>query len=186
VTFARLVSCATTALRLDPGDAGIRSCSQAFSLLGDYERAHFYARLDAGSQWSAMTSADIYLRQGRRAEALERARRSQFGPAHSRGVLEPCLTGNMTPAVARRAVDLILKTRDPEPKYHLGAVLTYCGAAQEGLTLVKTAVEGNYCAYPAMEKDPLLASVRHRPEYVAIVAEAKQCRDTFEKAAGLK
>jgi hypothetical protein len=38
------------------------------------------------------------------------------------------------------------------------------------LRFLRRAVEGNYLAYPTMDRDPLFAKVRNTPEYVSIRA----------------
>jgi len=173
-----------TAMQLDPGDTLLRSCSLVFSMLGNYGRALQFTRVDAGSQWSAMQNADIYLRQGRRDDALENVRRASPQPGSARAIMEPCLNGKVTPQMARNSMQYMMATRDPEPKYHMGAILVYCGAPTEGLALVKNAVQGNYCLYPAIQGDPLLTSVRGKPEFENILSEAQQCRAKFERATG--
>ena len=45
--------------------------------------------------------------------------------------------------------------------------------------MLKSAIEGKYCAYTALQKDPLLASLRSTPEYTQLLSAAKQCQDNF-------
>jgi hypothetical protein len=47
------------------------------------------------------------------------------------------------------------------------------------LKLLKTAIDGRYCAYQGMQKDPMLASLRGTPEFTQLLTAAKQCQDSF-------
>jgi hypothetical protein len=57
--------------------------------------------------------------------------------------------------------------------------MAFCGETDMALRLLKTAVEGHYCAYTALQKDPLMATLRSAPEFSQLLATAKQCQDTF-------
>jgi hypothetical protein len=67
----------------------------------------------------------------------------------------------------------------PENRYMVAADMAPCGQKELALRALKTVVEGNYCAYEALQKDPDLASLRSSPEYPQLLAEAKQCQDKF-------
>jgi hypothetical protein len=45
--------------------------------------------------------------------------------------------------------------------------------------LIKSAIEGGFCAYEPLQSDPLLAAFRKTQEYPALLAQAKQCQDRF-------
>jgi len=62
--------------------------------------------------------------------------------------------------------------RDPEPKYFEARRFSYCGYTDMALRVLRRAVEGNYLAYPAMDRDPLLANVRKTSAYASIRALA--------------
>jgi len=47
------------------------------------------------------------------------------------------------------------------------------------LRLLKSSIAGNYCIYVALQKDPMLASLRSSPEYPQLLAAAKKCQDNF-------
>ena len=55
----------------------------------------------------------------------------------------------------------------------------YCGEKEVAFELLKTSIEGRYCAYQALEKDPLLAPLRGTPEYSQLLSAAKQGQDNF-------
>jgi Flp pilus assembly protein TadD len=162
------------ALALDRKDPTWRSCSLAFVLLGDYEHALDYVRLDAGSQWSSLVEADLRLRQGRPAETLALLRKlpkniMRLGP------VEPCLEGRPLPegdASLRQFEAQLLTDRDPEPKYFNAARMAYCGNTALALRLLRRSVEDDYLAVPAMDRDPLLQKIRNTPEFAAIRALA--------------
>jgi serine/threonine protein kinase/Flp pilus assembly protein TadD len=161
------------ALTLDPKDPGWRSYALAFVLLGNYEHAMDYIRLDAGSQWAAMTEADLRLRQGKLAETLALLRR--LPKVEGVRPLEPCLEGRPLrddDPLLRRMEERLLGDRDPEPKYVFAARAAYCGNTGLALRLLRRSVEDNYLAFPAMDRDPLLAKVRNTPEFAEIRALA--------------
>ena len=69
--------------------------------------------------------------------------------------------------------------RDSEPKYFAAGDLARCGYPELSLRLLRRAVEQNYCAYPTMDKDPLLASVRGTPEFAEIRKMGIACQERF-------
>ena len=143
--------------------------------LGNYERAQEYIRLDAGSQWATLVEADLRMRQGRPAEALALLRKSNALANPADRIAQGCLEGRPLPEndpALRDLESLVSSGRDSEPKYFQAARLAYCGYTGMSLRLLRRAVEGNYLAYPAMDRDPLLAKVRDTPEYASIRALA--------------
>jgi hypothetical protein len=77
--------------------------------------------------------------------------------------------------VEREALALL----DPEPKYHAGAVLSFCGQQESALKLLKRAIEQNYCSYSALRSDPLLAKLRGTPEFNQLLSAGRQCQERF-------
>jgi hypothetical protein len=45
--------------------------------------------------------------------------------------------------------------------------------------LLKKAVEQNYCAYTALQTDPLLVKLRGIPEFIELLSAAKECQSKF-------
>ncbi len=164
------------AYALDPGTPAIRSCAQTFRELGQYQRALDFVKTDAGTQWAASNQGAIALRQGKPQEALEAYRRGMSG---NREFAELCLQNRSTSEAARKMEATPMANRDPEPKFNTATLMSYCGHVDAALRLLRVAVEQGYCAYPAMETDPLLAKVREHPEYVAIRAAAIECQKKF-------
>ncbi len=160
------------AITLDPRNRGFRSCSMTFMQLGDYNHARDFIRLDAGSQWARLNATDILIREGHPDRALEMLRSVSaiFGP-EALAIQDFCLGGStepVPPALVDRFVDQSLAGRDPEPKYMQAARIARCGFNDGALRLLRAAVEGNYLAYPAMDREPLFGSIRDTPEFAAI------------------
>jgi len=161
------------ALEIDPKDPYWRSCALVFILLANYERAQDYIRLDAGSQWATFVEADLRLRQGRPAEAL--ALLARVPDSESVRMARACLGGRPLAEddpILRNLESQASAGRDSEPKYYEAGRLCYCGYTGVALRLLRRAVEGNFLAYPTMDRDPLLAKVRNTPEYASIRALA--------------
>jgi Tfp pilus assembly protein PilF len=159
------------ALALDPRNAAWRSCAATFSFLGKYDRAIEYTRLDGASQWAATIEMDIRLRQGQREQALLLLPKARGGPAET---MQPCLSGSPSAAAEkwRTALPRLLAGRDPEPKYYQATQAAFCNQNEVALQLLRSSIEGNFLAYPGMDKDPLLAGIRSNPEFGRIRALA--------------
>ena len=57
--------------------------------------------------------------------------------------------------------------------------MAYCGQKDAALRLLKSAIEQNYCAYTALQNDPLLVKFRGTPEFSELLSTAKQCQNRF-------
>ena len=68
---------------------------------------------------------------------------------------------------------------DPEESYLTAGNLSSCGETEAAAGMLKRAIDGNYCSYPAMESDPLFANLRARSEYAAIRAAGQTCQERF-------
>jgi hypothetical protein len=68
---------------------------------------------------------------------------------------------------------------DPFPKYMLGAWDSLCGQPVLAFAEVRRAISQNYCAYPQMETDPLLAKIRSMPEFAEIRSLGIACQQHF-------
>jgi TolB-like protein/tRNA A-37 threonylcarbamoyl transferase component Bud32 len=166
------------ARRLDPRNRGWRSCAQTFSQLGQYDHARDYIALDAGSMLSNSMTVSQLLRQGRREEALGLIRKhGHFSPT-----LVACMEGRPASEiekVAREEAAGVMQERDSEPKFNVATGLAQCHQSELALRLLKTAVEQNYCAWPAMDNDPDFASIRGTPEFAAIRQAGIECQKRF-------
>jgi TolB-like protein/predicted Ser/Thr protein kinase len=170
------------ALRLDPGNYFWRSCAQTFFQMGKTVRAKDFLALDAGSEWAAYTGPNIQLREGKVNEARESVKLKPPSPGFRRDLLEACL-GLRPPYDFDRSVREVereaVAVTDPEPKYNSGAILSFCGQKESAFRLLKSAIEQNYCAYSALQRDPLLEKLRGTPEFKQLLAAAKECQNRF-------
>jgi hypothetical protein len=173
------------ALAIDPKDPGWRSCNFSFSQLGKYDRALEYSRLDGDTQWANLVASDTLMSAGRKQEAVAALRKVTD---YARAPVErACWEGHPLPAddpEVRRAEEGLLAERDPEPKYFTARRFAYCGYRDSALRLLRAAVQNNYLAYPAMDRDPLLASVRNTAEYASIRALAIDKQKQLNAARG--
>jgi len=74
----------------------------------------------------------------------------------------PPWSGSIVHAVAfcgsaHELVPRMLSDPDSENGYLFGTSLAFCGETGMALQLLKSAVEGHYCSYPALQKDPQTA-----------------------------
>ncbi|HEY6273292.1 MAG TPA: protein kinase [Terriglobales bacterium] len=170
------------AARLDPGNYQFRSCATVFTTTGDFARAHDFLNLDAGSEWSNNVTTILLLREGKRDEALAQLRQlpdSQF--FHTRAI-EACYSTPRPPGSEQLLVQAekeLFAYRDPEPKFSQAITFNPCMGNGFTARLLKSAIEGGYCGYDFVQVDPGLAAFRKSPEYPAVLAQAKQCRDRF-------
>jgi hypothetical protein len=155
----------------------LRSCAKVFLQRGDYPRAMNYVRLDQGTDYAKALSIDMLVRQGKTQEAL------QIGSPNipewkSYDLVLACLAGKPSSEIAALAATVHIAD-DPELNYFAAGHLTYCNQTVAALDLLSRAVKANYCSYPAMESDPLLAPLRSKPEFAAIRSAAIHCQQTF-------
>jgi Tfp pilus assembly protein PilF len=171
-----------TALALDPGNYGFRSCALVFSEMGKPERAEDFIRLDAGSEWSANSTVHTLLRESKLAEAREKVQKMSNNPYYHRDLLEACLQPRPPSdldRIAHETESALLHEPDPEPSYFQATTMAFCGQKEIGARLLKSAIERNYCAYAALQSDPLLAKLRGTPEFSQLLSAAKECQEKF-------
>ncbi len=170
------------ALALDPGYSLYRSCASPFIMMGNYAHALTYIRLDEKSGFGAMSRMIIALRSGNKGAALaESDAVSQSGfkfadLAHM--YLSHAPAAELNKAAAELEVEP-KSSRDAEVLYLNAAVLSFSGQADAALRQLRQAIKGNYCAYPAMEKDRLFDPIRQRPEFAELRQAAVQCQQNF-------
>jgi hypothetical protein len=169
-----------TALSLDPGSYQLRSCSIIFDQQGNYARAMDYLQLDIGSRWVSSNLVRHYIRTGDLARARELS--EKLGDVPRNKLLGACLN-HAPPSEVEKLVKEqaagALANPDAENRYTAAPVFAFCGQNDIALRLLKTGVEGNYCAYTALQTDPLLAKLRGTPEFAEILGAAKKCRSDF-------
>jgi eukaryotic-like serine/threonine-protein kinase len=169
-----------SALSLDPGNYQLRSCSLTFGEMGNYARAMDFLRLDVGSQWVSANLIRHFLRTGDVALAHDIS--EKLGNDLHNTLIRACL--NHAPAsevdsIARKMAPEYLANPDPENRYTVAVIFAYCGQNDFAMRLFKSAVEGHYCAYTALQNDPLLSKLRGTPEFSEILAAAKKCQSDF-------
>ncbi len=170
-----------TALALDPGDYGFRSCAWAFATLGKTERAMDFVHLDAGSQWATGATPIILLREGKVQEARESVKRVSLDDP-DRKFLDACLDPGKPELdrIARQQETNALSSPDPEARYFEATTLAMCGQDEIALRLLRSAIEGHYCAYAALQADPALVKLRHTPQFAHLLSSAKECQQSFQ------
>jgi serine/threonine protein kinase/tetratricopeptide (TPR) repeat protein len=171
-----------TALTLDRGNYQFRSCSVVFMLLDQQQRAMEFVRLDAGSEWAARSTANILLRQGKVSEARQSIQNASANVLMGRDLLQACLDPSKTHTldkVVHETESALLADADAEPRYLVGTTLAYCDQKDAALHLLKSAIEQNYCAYTALQTDPLLVKLRGTPQFSGLLSAAKECQNRF-------
>jgi hypothetical protein len=167
---------------LDNGNYQFRSCAVVFMLLNQEQRAMEFVRLDAGSEWAARSTANILLRQGKLPEARQSNQNASANVLMGRDLLQACLEPSKTHTLDKMVHETesaLLADADAEPRYLVGTTLAYCDQKDAALRLMKSAIEQNYCAYTALQTDPLLVKLRGTPEFSELLSAAKQCQNRF-------
>lgn len=119
----------------------------------------------------------MLLRQGKEQEAL------QLGSPHNPqwagyDVLLAYIQHKPAPEISA-LVEKAQVSDDPETNYLFAGHLAYAGYPDPALRMLKEAIKGNYCSYPAIESDPLFTNLRTRSEFAEIRAAAIQCQNNF-------
>jgi hypothetical protein len=176
-----------TAMTLDPGEYVLRACSTTFSEMGNPQRAMDFLQTDAGSDWVRRNSVRVLLREGKLAEARQALEKLPYNNADNVGMMKPCVERALSGQPISPELQRNMQARepeseanpDPENRYFDAVDMAFCGAKEPAVRLLKSAIAKNYCAYDALQKDPLLAPLRSMPEYQELLSAAKQCRDKF-------
>ncbi len=169
------------AVALDPGNYQFRSCSFVFDLMGNSDRAMDFLRLDPGSGWVSSNMPLHFERAGKRAEARASAEKVSPNDPFS-GIILACLAPSSPTQLekaARTSIPLFFADPDPENRYWDAALIAACGKQDIAVRLVKSAIQGRYCAYSALQTDPLMASLRSAPEFPGLLSAAKECQNNF-------
>ena len=175
------------AAAIDPGNFNLRSCSFAFFEAGKMSWAKQYLNKDTGSEWAGAVMVSVLLREGRMGEARQAAQRMSASPIWLRNFLQACLNKDPATEVHRLAqlaeVELLTET-DSELKYYQGSVLAACGEKEVAYKFLTKAVGEKYCAYQALQSDPLLVGVQMDPDFRKILQAAESCQKNFLAAGG--
>jgi hypothetical protein len=147
-----------------------------------FDRAWDFLKLDTGSEWSNNAEVMTLLREGKTKEALVRLHQLPESPFFHTRAIEACYTTPRPPGsdqVLKETEKALIAYHDPEPKFSQAGILNACLGNDFTARLIKSAIEGGFCAYDYLQTDPILAGFRKSPEYPALLAQAKQCRDNF-------
>jgi hypothetical protein len=142
-----------------------------------------YLALDEGSFFVQWGTVLYHLRRDDRAAALRVTRQAAEEP--TRGLMEPCLAGESGAAidgVAAAFIEHWQRSGDPEAAYALAPMLAYCGRPQDALRFIDRAVERGFCAFPAMDRDPIWTPMRGDPEFQRLRGKAVACSEEFRRA----
>jgi len=169
-------------LGLDPGNYRLRSCALAFFQLGNTDRAMDYFRLDPNSEWGRAHLPAILLRAGKIDEAEQSIKNMPDLAIWFKPLLSQCVRNGTVArgqSVDARTQAALLVLRDPELLYYQGSIMAFCGNRELAVRMIGEAIHRNYCAYSALELDPLLASLRDTPEFGRLREAATKCQHDF-------
>jgi len=172
------------ALALDPGFNVLRSCVTTFGLAGDYSHAEKYIKVDEGSGFAALSRMEIALRRRDTAETLAEANTVvQLGYRNVNAELARVYLSHPSAAELAKAVAEVeadpVSARDPELLYRNAEALAFCKQDDAALQALRKAINGNYCSYPALDKDPLFDPIRQRPEFGELRQAGIECQQNF-------
>jgi serine/threonine protein kinase len=167
-----------TALSIDPANFVWRSCAIVFLQRGDYRRAMEYIHLDLGSEWSKRLSIDALVRAGREKEALQIELEESTSNIAGSSLLLAC-AGHRPLREIAVLVHGVQPDEPPERNYFSASHLAYCGQTEASLQMLRRAIQGNYCSYPAIDSDPLFANIRRKPEFGEVRSAAINCQKKF-------
>jgi len=124
----------------------------------------------------------IFLTQGRLPEARDSVDKIPSNPIFGHDLLQACLNPerrSALPAIAHKLEATTMAEPDPERRFSSGNLLAYCDQKESALRVLRSAVDGNYCAYSALQSSPMLAKLRATPEFSSLLSAAKDCQQNF-------
>jgi serine/threonine protein kinase/DNA-binding winged helix-turn-helix (wHTH) protein len=166
---------------LDP-DALWGSCSTTFMEAGNYRRAMDFIQKNFGSEWTKAHAIEIFVRAGDPERSLKLgAPQVQQWPSYK--MLLACIQHEPSSEIDAMAAG-IPTDDDPEVAYLVAGHLAYCGEKPQALAMLRHAITAGYCSYPALDKDPMFATIRNEPEFADLRSKAMACRKSFQDAVG--
>ena len=172
------------ALKLDPTDIRLQSCSLVEVLLGRYDRAAAYTDLDALSVLTRFRRMELAILRNDKATALAEVRSIRIdalGYPDAR-LMEASLSGAPAETLqdwSRRDEELNDRITLAELHFVDARYQSWAGQTEPALRLLRRAIANNYCSYPAMDSDPFLANARKAPEYKELREMGMACRENF-------
>jgi DNA-binding winged helix-turn-helix (wHTH) protein/TolB-like protein/tetratricopeptide (TPR) repeat protein len=167
---------------IDAGTTDLASCGYVFMASGKYDRAREYFQLKSGNDYEKAGRVEILVREGKEDEALQVLKSLPTTAFYGRPLLEPCLQHRAPPkgdVAGQQLRSTTMADHDPWPKYALAAWDSFCGQPVFAFAELRRAISQNYCAYPQMETDPLLAKLRAMPEFAEIRSLGIACQQHF-------
>jgi tetratricopeptide (TPR) repeat protein len=160
------------ARRLDPQVT--TSVNHTHFMMGNYQQALESSRADFGYS-TGLCLAML----GRREEAVRVLReREATKPWRLGGLylksLRALLEGKRGESLEASQELLKATFRDPEGMYYLVRQLSYLGANDSALEMLRRSIEHGYYCYPALVRDPWLDGLRGRVEFSNLLHEAHQ------------
>ena len=128
----------------------LRTCALVFFVRGDFPRALNFLNLDRETETGKAFRLDMLVRQGSVQEALAIGVPNVPQWTAKYTMLLACARGAAPSEVASWARD-IRPAADSEENYLSAAHLSYCGETEAAAAMLKRAIDGNYCSYPAMD-----------------------------------
>jgi len=172
------------ALKLDPGNYQFRSCASVFEFTGQLDDAEKFLALDAGSEWTNNVGPSLLLHVGKISEALAELHQLPDSAFFHPRALEACYSNPKPPGydhLMEETEKELFAYKDPEPRFSFAGTLNACLGNAFTAKLLKSAIDGGFCSYEYLQRDPVLADFRKSPEYPAVLAQAKGCYDRFLK-----
>ena len=173
------------ALELDPHAPGIPGCAVTMIELGRLDRAMDFLHSNPPNDFTKGIEVEVLFRRNRPAEALQMIPNTKDS---GRDQIEACLEEQLAPRIAELTKyydGVALAALDPEPAYFQAGWDTLCGQNEAALAVLRNVVERGYCAFPAVDRDPMLAALRQQPGFTAARTAALECQNKFltERAA---
>jgi serine/threonine protein kinase len=160
------------AKRLDPQVT--TSLNHTYFMLGDYEKALQHSERDFGYAQGLCLAM-----LGRTAEAVRLLQEKEGALPWRLGrlyltTLRALLEGNNEESSEATGELLKATFRDPEGLYYFARQLSYAGQRKQALSLLRRAVEGGFCCYAAMVRDPWLDELRAEKGFSEILRTAHE------------
>ncbi|HEU5404388.1 MAG TPA: winged helix-turn-helix domain-containing protein, partial [Terriglobales bacterium] len=154
------------------------SCLTTWMELGNFEKARKYLRKDLSTGWSRAHAIEIYLREGRIADAVKVPSPEVPGWQQSYKMVQAC-AANAPQAEIKTLAAEVHPDDDPEVTYFFAGHLAYCGQTDAALRMLNASIDGNHCSYPTMDRDPMFDKIRNTPGFAKVRTAAIACHDDF-------
>ncbi len=155
----------------------LRTCSIPFLMQAKYDHAAEFLRLDGESNFARALSIHILVHEGKLDEATK-VDAPHIPGWESFDLLLACAQNRPRAEIDKMSRN-VQAVPDPETNYFSASHLAYCGEYNAALQMLRKAILGNYCAYPALDSDPFFAGLRNEPEWAEIRSAAMQCQKSF-------